>query len=480
MLRPRVPVGWWLIARILRVAPFAVLLVVVSATVAYEPTPDEEIPTVQSSDGRLSLQIPEAALPDGVTPSSITVTLSSDDADAQEGVFIYELEPDGLEFTESVEMTLNLPIESQAVAIPLMFLIDGDSVEALTDPVVDFDRDMATAVIKVRIGHFSRLVVFGRFGLFDLEMTDVSGSKYPVGRGPTLDVTVGSQRDWGTSGQGTVGGAIIMSLQTWTLRGDMSTAGPAGPTSLDLPRFRSFKGGDLYQGQAQIICVNPGTAVSSYTVDIVYSLIEFIHIGGGRGEEDVKRGNRHDNLKTFATIGSGLFECVSPPTPTAPVPTSTSIVPTATSVPPTATSPGPTATSVPPTPTPALTTEPTTPIPTVTAPAGGIPIDVLEIGDLRYPSSQIYLSSKHVRDANCTEHHWHALIGFPPYSLERPDQSIEDPNPDGCGFGTFEDLPRQQIQVSRDVLEAFCSGHDRVTPSNRSTRTRQECQEALR
>ena len=143
--------------------------------------------------------------------------------------------------------------------------------------------------------------------------------------------------------------------------------------------------------------------------------------------------------------------------------------------------PTPTPTPTPPaTPTPAPTTEATTPNPTVTAPAGGIPIDVLEIGDLRYPSSQIYLSPKHVRDANCTEHHWHALIGFPPYSLEMPGHSIEDPNPDGCGFGTFEDLPRQQIQVSRDVLEAFCSAHDRVTPSNRSTQTRQECQEALR
>jgi hypothetical protein len=246
-------------------------------------------------------------------------------------------------------------------------------------------------------------------------------------------------------------------------------------------------GADPYTFDFSFTTTRPGTltikvdhtfAVSNYVVR------DWIRLDGNQNppRKEHVGPNEDDEVVTL--------ECVADPTetptsetlppPDTPTPTSTPD-PTAT---PASTTPTPTRTSTSPSepPTTPTATVTRTPTPTVGLLPGpdGITIEVLEIGGLHYPASQIYLSPGHVRDARCTEYHWHALFDFPPLSLEYPESATEDPDRDGCGYGTLADLPRKKFQVARDVYEAFCSTYESVTPSNRSTQTRYECQDLLR
>ena len=125
----------------------------------------QESVTVESSDGSASLTIPVGAIPSGVNPSSITMArLTAEEMDLIGGgtaIAAYDLEPDGLEFSEPITLTLRF------------LLIGTDNPELYVDSVLvtDIATDGLTngLVVTAEISHFSTLIVTR--GFFTLALT---------------------------------------------------------------------------------------------------------------------------------------------------------------------------------------------------------------------------------------------------------------------------------------------------------------------
>ncbi len=98
---------------------FVSLVVVAIIAVACSVTPSGETPesthTIESDDGKASLELSEGAIPEGVDISDISVT----NASAEEGAIIYELKPDGMTFNKDIvfKATFDNPINS----IPILY-----------------------------------------------------------------------------------------------------------------------------------------------------------------------------------------------------------------------------------------------------------------------------------------------------------------------------------------------------------------------
>jgi hypothetical protein len=121
--------------------------------------------TVRSEDGRLTVQVPEGAAPDGV---EVEIALIEDDdlpAELRDieglGVAGYELSPDGAEFSEPLTVTFRLDpaelgLDLLEGAVPLGLLLTRDAAgefEGLEDAVLS--REDGLVVARGAMSHFS-------------------------------------------------------------------------------------------------------------------------------------------------------------------------------------------------------------------------------------------------------------------------------------------------------------------------------------
>ncbi len=128
--------------------------------------PDTVSPgTVAVSDGTaLTLNIPEAALPEGVNKSAIRGTALSvfelterTQRLAEEDIVLslIRLEPDGIEFSEPVRFTLSF--KSEREVRPRVFNINNKGLEEITDFETTFDSQKKVMVVTGYVTHFSEL-----------------------------------------------------------------------------------------------------------------------------------------------------------------------------------------------------------------------------------------------------------------------------------------------------------------------------------
>lgn len=80
---------------------------------------------------------------------------------------------------------------------------------------------------------------------------------------------------------------------------------------------------------------------------------------------------------------------------------------------------------------------------------------VLEYGALLYPLYQFSLSNN--PQDTCTEPHWHRSFyyGDLVYPLEFPANGIPDPDPPGCGFGTYPDVAPELLALPLADWQAY-------------------------
>ena len=132
--------------------------------------------SITSADGSLTLSVPAAALPEGTTADSITITtLASDDLDYwKEGTIFaaYDLQPDGLEFAEPVPVTLRLPLPTAGISFRIMLLGDLERDELDFEGVrvlgVEPDEDTGELIVNAELSHFSNMIVSE--GFFDVSL----------------------------------------------------------------------------------------------------------------------------------------------------------------------------------------------------------------------------------------------------------------------------------------------------------------------
>ena len=223
---------------------------------------------VASSDGLVNLEIPLGALPAGVELADLSIRPISS-KNAAEGDLVYVLGPEGVEFSEPIKLKVSIPSGGGSSDIPLIVLVGDDSVEPISETTITFGRAGEDTVVEAELRHFSRLVIFGN-GLFSLDMTEVDGAKYRVGRGPTLKITVAAKEFAIRPGSEDDPSTIGYFVDGWNMHGEMNTFGAVGRRDYDLPhrRYYSFEGGNTYQDEAEIICEESGTARASYGVTL--------------------------------------------------------------------------------------------------------------------------------------------------------------------------------------------------------------------
>lgn len=139
---------------------------VASAAADPYPTFDPKSGTVVTSDdGLAKIEIPDGALPDGVSASDITVTrvddkLVSTRKDAPDVDHHYRLGPDGTVFKKPVVLQMTVPekdMQANGAAVPVVQLSSGadGKMELPAYQTVDVDGKTGNVDVTVDVPHFS-------------------------------------------------------------------------------------------------------------------------------------------------------------------------------------------------------------------------------------------------------------------------------------------------------------------------------------
>jgi hypothetical protein len=135
--------------------------------------------TVRSPDGRATLVIPPAALPDGVGIEDISLTpLASETLpggeDQSDVLVAYTAAPSGLSFRQPVTLTLEVPLTA-GTSLPTLFHVTSEEVSPLVETRVGFDLDAQSVVVETDISHFSDFVLHAggsQFSITKFELPD--------------------------------------------------------------------------------------------------------------------------------------------------------------------------------------------------------------------------------------------------------------------------------------------------------------------
>lgn len=141
--------------------------------------------SVVSDDGLVELTIPAGSVPEGtdvsVTAAAMPEELVVEGAD----VFVYDLEPSGLEFDNPATLALTLPRQAEGIVLGVVAV--GDTPADLEHVPASFTVDDGTVTVTTEITHFSTFVAW--IGGEQLTVIDECPQEMIVG-GPLCDIRV--------------------------------------------------------------------------------------------------------------------------------------------------------------------------------------------------------------------------------------------------------------------------------------------------
>jgi hypothetical protein len=165
-----------------------------SATAAAEESNSEPVMIVaEAGDVAARLDIPAGALPAGVDASQISVRPFDPAArglDAGEGQIVaaFDLQPDGLAFSEPVLLTYDIPFEGGGLYMVMLAGSSGDlEVLEIADAIIDASGTRLT--ITVPVSHFSRTWVLS-FTDVQVDLLSEFTGEYLVGESFTVRMRV--------------------------------------------------------------------------------------------------------------------------------------------------------------------------------------------------------------------------------------------------------------------------------------------------
>jgi hypothetical protein len=125
--------------------------------------------SIKSNDESAELTIPKNALPDNVKPNDISVTRVSNSLTENGTLVVYDLEPDGLVFSE--EVLFNVTFENANIALPLVIISNGTGNELVNNVISEFYLNNKSLKVSIPLTHFSTLRIRRITGTFSLEVS---------------------------------------------------------------------------------------------------------------------------------------------------------------------------------------------------------------------------------------------------------------------------------------------------------------------
>ncbi len=286
------------------------------ATTVEDAPAERDTATVEAGDGSAVLSIPAGALPEGVTLEDIEIREVSDDPDlfvATEGdppLAVFRLEPDGLQFSEPVTLTVQLQVEDPSGQLFAVHVF-GDEAELITDVESEVDPESNMLTASMQLTHFSAVWVTYVANVFEVEVS-ASASEVPVGGTFEVSVVVTRTAEAGQLIETLTvpAGEFYHSMtdDPWQLEGSMSGAGPIAPKEVeDIPSLTSVSGPTFIVPPEEFECASAGPAHTVYAAAIHYQLRAVVVVQDYGGLES-EPSARTANIKGF----SNQVQCVMP------------------------------------------------------------------------------------------------------------------------------------------------------------------------
>ncbi len=257
-----------------------------AAIVAIESS---EYALVLSSDSALDLLVPNSAFPAGVTADNITARPIDDRTagitlDSDRDVDIYELGPDGAEFSSPVLMRTKRFADPIA-PLPVVFLFSGDEVTPL-DSSYEYDPESRILEVSTLVPHFSSLMIdygskspgsapedFG--GAFILEMTNLGDQEVNVPFAMEAKVKTNRNAEWWSwtfvspfDGRRLRGQNEV---ESWALRGEWAAEGNISPRKVPNAPPETLVDGSAFTSRQEHSCFAVGDGSIQYR-----AVVEFV------------------------------------------------------------------------------------------------------------------------------------------------------------------------------------------------------------
>ncbi len=125
--------------------------------------------SIKSNDESAELFIPQDALPDNVDHDDISVTRVSNSLTENGTWVVYDLEPDGLVFTE--EVLFNVTLDGVSNAFSLVFISNDAGIELVNNTFTEIDLENNTRMMSVPLTHFSDIWIGPDTGTMSLKLS---------------------------------------------------------------------------------------------------------------------------------------------------------------------------------------------------------------------------------------------------------------------------------------------------------------------
>lgn len=372
-----------------------------------DPT-EEKIPTVSSADNKVTLDIPEDALPEGTTKEDIKITpmdekVSDLKPDEEVNMIGYNLEPDGLKFEKPV--TLSMTTEyTPDTQVQILYVSEGKFVE-LEDQEAVFDEEAKTVTVSAPIDHFSGAFV-GFRKMFRTTMDPIGeavvGEPFEV----TAKVFVMERPPYSfVSDNGIRFTKTFLPEKDWYLDGEFFVVDDwqdsiVTPKKVDdrPPYTRIPAGQREFTIKQSFTCTEVGFEGIKYRPKAYW----------WESVEADWPGIMNDGTEDRRTSGNGfvseIVKCVAREA-----------------------------------------------VEDSKIAADMVEIEVIEVDGNKFPVSQFRIGGIH---QYCPGDHYHAETA---YSLK--SSQMKDPAPDACGFGIVGEVPIEKVSVEKAWFEKFQSDH---------------------
>lgn len=132
--------------------------------------------SIKSNDQLAELIIPKDTLPEDVTINDISVTRISTTQFDDEFLIVYDLEPDGLEFTD--EILFKISLDGSGNVAPIVFVSTSTGLDLANNTITEIDLETKKQNVTVPLTHFSEIVLNPLHGTYNI---DASALDTPVG-----------------------------------------------------------------------------------------------------------------------------------------------------------------------------------------------------------------------------------------------------------------------------------------------------------
>jgi hypothetical protein len=139
------------------------ILILISCSTTVQPTESDDVVRVESPQGLALLTIPGGALPKDVDADQLAILPLPESElpiSPQIGLDVmgFDLSPDGLEFTQAVDLTLSIPLETFSEAVQVLHISGDGDVKSLPIKDIEFDVLNEMVLITSELSHFSTVI----------------------------------------------------------------------------------------------------------------------------------------------------------------------------------------------------------------------------------------------------------------------------------------------------------------------------------